>query len=334
MTFAGVVVTYNRKNELIKNIKSILSQSKSFDNFYIIDNHSTDGTFDFLIDNEIPINEVVGDVQGKERIIHNEKSIPNIVFVELSDNIGGAGGFNAGMEKAYNDGNDFIVLMDDDGRPVRNDCFEKLYEEAEIFYKENKKLMINSLVVGTEEDTIEQGVNSTQILSFGLGTSSTVGNAWSVAEKGIINDFINPFNGTLVTKELLAEIGFVNKDFFIRGDEVDFQSRAIKSGTKISTVMNSVYFHPACELFPMKWRGRTVYIGTAAPWKTYYLVRNYSYRIKRDRGVINAYKFLIFHLYSTFKVDKNWKNCLHMIFKGFKDGMKGRLGKLVQPGEK
>ena len=42
MKTAGVVVTYNRKDELIKNIKSILSQSYVVDKYYIIDNHSSD----------------------------------------------------------------------------------------------------------------------------------------------------------------------------------------------------------------------------------------------------------------------------------------------------
>lgn len=334
MKYAGVVVTYNRKGDLVRNINRVLAQTKPFDTFYIVDNHSTDGTLDFLLENNIRIDELIGINKTKPHNIVGNTMLPRIVFIELSENIGGAGGFNAGMVKAYEDGNDFIVLMDDDGRPVRDDCFEILYSRAEAFYKENTKLMINSLVVGSDEDTSKLTTESNQILSFGLGKSSTVGAVYSVSENGIVCNLINPFNGTLVTKELLAEIGFVNKDFFIRGDEVDFQSRAAQSGATIATVVDSVYFHPACELFAMRWMGRTVYVGTAAPWKTYYLVRNYVYRIKRDKGTFHAYKFLIFHLYSTLKVDKNWKDCLRMIFRGFRDGMKGRLGKLVQPGEK
>ena len=48
MSFAGVVVTYNRKEELVKNINAVLDQKKPFDCFYIIDNCSTDATYDFL----------------------------------------------------------------------------------------------------------------------------------------------------------------------------------------------------------------------------------------------------------------------------------------------
>ena len=36
MKYAGIVVTYNRKEELINNINSILLQKKKFDKYYII----------------------------------------------------------------------------------------------------------------------------------------------------------------------------------------------------------------------------------------------------------------------------------------------------------
>ena len=334
MKYAGVVVTYNRKYDLVKNIERVLQQTKPFDVFYIIDNNSTDGTFDFLIDNNIPINEIEGNVESNTKDLSPIYSKTKIVYVELPENIGGAGGFCSGMEKAFNDGNDFIVLMDDDGRPVRNDCFERLYDKAVDFYKDNKLLMMNSLVVGSDEYTLSQCNNSKQKLSFGLGNANVVGDIFSFARDGIIYQLINPFNGTLVTKELLSTIGFVNKDFFIRGDEVDFQSRASKANAIIATIVDSVYYHPACELFNLRWKGRIVSVGTAVPWKSYYLVRNYTYRIKRDSGFIDACKFLIFHLYSTIKVDKCWKKCMHMIFKGFNDGIRGRLGKRVNPGDK
>lgn len=34
MKFAGVVVTYNRKEDLLKNIINVLKQEKQFDKFY------------------------------------------------------------------------------------------------------------------------------------------------------------------------------------------------------------------------------------------------------------------------------------------------------------
>lgn len=53
MKFAGVVVTYNRKEDLLKNIINVLKQEKQFDKFFIIDNCSTDGTYEYLKEHKI-----------------------------------------------------------------------------------------------------------------------------------------------------------------------------------------------------------------------------------------------------------------------------------------
>lgn len=68
-TFA-VVVTYNRKSALAENIRMLLKQTFRFDKIIIVDNHSTDGTKEFL----------------------HEKGWDDgdFLYVELPTNIGGA----------------------------------------------------------------------------------------------------------------------------------------------------------------------------------------------------------------------------------------------------
>lgn len=44
MKVAGVIVTYNRKELLFRNIDMQLAQTRRVDKLFIIDNHSTDGT--------------------------------------------------------------------------------------------------------------------------------------------------------------------------------------------------------------------------------------------------------------------------------------------------
>lgn len=71
---AAVIVTYNRKKLLGNNIRMLLKQTLAFDLIFIVDNCSTDGTYDYLIQqgwmNEGPF-----------------------VYVKTASNIGGAGGF-------------------------------------------------------------------------------------------------------------------------------------------------------------------------------------------------------------------------------------------------
>ena len=45
---AAVIVTYNRKELLSVNIQMLLKQTQPFDRIFIIDNCSTDGTYDYL----------------------------------------------------------------------------------------------------------------------------------------------------------------------------------------------------------------------------------------------------------------------------------------------
>ncbi len=91
-----VVVTYNRLNWLKKNINALLSQTRHPDEIIIVDNASTDGTYEFL------------------------NNLSHIKFMRLEENIGGAGGFAYGLRCAIDDGADWVWMMDDDALPYKN----------------------------------------------------------------------------------------------------------------------------------------------------------------------------------------------------------------------
>lgn len=103
----SVVVTYNRKNWLLKNIEALLAQSRKLDEIIIVDNASTDGTYEF--------------VKG---LVDSNKCIK---YYTLPENTGGSGGFSWGVEKAYEHGADYIWGMDDDAIPMP-DALERLIE--------------------------------------------------------------------------------------------------------------------------------------------------------------------------------------------------------------
>ena len=68
-----VVVTYNRLDLLKECVQAIEKQTYPVSNFFIIDNCSTDNTWNYL------------------KSIRNEKIIP----IHLDKNLGGAGGYSA-----------------------------------------------------------------------------------------------------------------------------------------------------------------------------------------------------------------------------------------------
>ena len=91
---AAVVVTYNRLDYLQRLLPSLLESTRPLDRIYVVDNASTDATREW-------VTEAYGDN-------------PVVQPVWLDTNSGGAGGFHAGVVRAYRDGHDWFWLMDDD----------------------------------------------------------------------------------------------------------------------------------------------------------------------------------------------------------------------------
>ena len=298
---AAVIVTYNRKEELCKNLDMLYTQTVSIDRIIVVDNCSTDGTPEYLKD------------QGW-------MDDPRFVYVKTHANIGGAGGFYTGTKAAYEAGADYIVLMDDDGRAADEHTFENLLREAERLHAENPKLFVNSLV--------RQG----ELLSFKMGSKYTVTEALAAAKDGILDGEANPFNGTLVSRELVAEIGYPNPDFFIKGDEVNYKQRAFDAGARVVTVVDSEYIHPRPETNERTVLGRKVPFFVEAPWKEYYAARNFTWMYKQN-GWYKAIAFeLIFVKLLAILTMKCKKSAtVKMLFRGVKDGWHGKLGATVRP---
>lgn len=302
MKVATVVVTYNRKGELVKNMAAIFSQTYLADRCYIVDNHGSDNTETFLRE------------QGY--LDHSR-----VKYVYLDQNIGGAGGFYMGLKMAYDDGFDFICLMDDDGRPADNDMMRNLIEMAEKVYISKKEFLLNSLVCGPDH-----------ILSFGLkGGIRTKEIASQRQRDNLIVGTVNPFNGTLVSKELVDAIGFPNNDFFIKGDEQDYYQRALKSGAFVATVYHSNYYHPILERKTLRIFGKEIKATTEAPWKEYYRARNFTYMFKRDGEPLKYIRQNVKQIIFSLKYNPQKGKTVKMILRGWYDGMNDKMGPRVKP---
>ena len=247
----AVIVTYNRKELLGQNIEMLLKQTMTFDSIIIVDNCSSDGTFEYLK--------------------NCGWTTEPFIYLQTETNIGGAGGFYTGVKAAYEAGADWIVLMDDDGRMADERTMEILYGAAKDLYDENRgerKLFVNALV--------QKG----ELLSFKIDYMYTVAEAMMTAKNGLIEGAANPFNGTLISRELVSDIGYPNKEFFIKGDEVDYKQRALDAGAYVVTVTEAKYIHPRPEMVEKTVLGVKVPFFVEVPWKEYYAARNFTYMYK------------------------------------------------------
>jgi rhamnopyranosyl-N-acetylglucosaminyl-diphospho-decaprenol beta-1,3/1,4-galactofuranosyltransferase len=211
MKTVAVVVTYNRVNLLKNCIGALLSQPK-LASILVVDNDSTDGTFDYI---------------NKLQKKHKE-----IVYRRLNKNVGGAGGFAEGIQYAFESMQaDNAWLMDDDGVPLQCALVEmlKYISEYEI---------LNALVLNEKNrDELAFNVCVDGVLKTKLSELQSSNIKFIPGE-------VSPFNSTLISKSAYKKIGLPKKHYFIWGDETEYILRAKRHGVKIATACRALHTHP------------------------------------------------------------------------------------------
>ena len=300
-----VVVTYNRSKLLLRNLESQFNQNINIDYVVIVDNNSTDGTEEILIQNKII---------GKE----------NVSYHKLKENIGGAGGFEYGLRKAYELGADVICLMDDDGYALNEYTFESVMDYIDNSVEIEKPFFINSMVVCNDEN-----------ITFPYeGVIKTRKEAVDLSVEGFLEGYGSPFNATFVNRQLIDKIGFPRGDFFIRYDEVDYFFKAKSINAHVGVVTDSLYFHPETSKYEEKFVLGKLFINDYEKgWKEYYKTRNsiILYRELEESGLRllkNSIKRIV-GLY-VFGVS-NKMEITKYIIKGTFDAFRNKTGKVVNP---
>lgn len=303
---AGVIVTFNRKKLLLNNICNCLAQRRIPDKIIVIDNHSSDGSQDY-------INMNLDDSQKKR-----------IDYVYLDENVGGAGGFSYGVKYAYEDQCDYIWLMDDDGYPVSEDTLLILEEFIIDKGIADRAFIVNSLVICDDE-----------FLSFGVIDEGIVRYKISDIKKSVIYNFANPFNGTMISRELVDKIGYPRADYFIKGDEREYLLRAESNNIPIYTITNSKYYHPS----PFDWSKRKgdnlssclKYVEPA--WKEYYLTRNVCLNSKYYRKFYFArqIRYLLKRIFLIMQCGESKKDTIRKVIVGYYHCLIGKTGVYYLP---
>lgn len=242
---ACIIVTYNRKELLGECLEAILTQKFLPHTAYIIDNASTDGTMEFLM----------------ERGFYNtEHGGINFVYVNTQENTGGAGGFYIGMKTAFESQHCFdgFWLMDDDGIPDSDQLALLVARMGEYDY-------ISPLVLAKENHNH---------MAFG---KLDLDGIRSISTNGIAIGRANPFNGILYSRRLVAQVGYPEKDMFIWGDEWQYHLRAKKAGYDPITVIDAIHYHPRDKQPVVVTRGEKIIVFPPQEWKLYCYCRNKVY---------------------------------------------------------
>lgn len=197
----ALIVTYNRKEDLRSCIGALRHQTRQDFDILVVNNGSSDGTKEFL-DNEDGL-----------LTIHQA-------------NLGGAGGFHAGMKYMMDNGYDWLWMMDDDGIAEEHQLETMMNYASEKDYP-----IVNALVLN--KDRREE-------LSF----HAPVRFRKELKDAEMTNAFVHPFNGTLIHRRVIEKVGMIKKEMFIWGDEMEYMERLRVNGYRPVTVVKAIHFHP------------------------------------------------------------------------------------------
>lgn len=308
MILVAVIVTHNRLHQLQITLGRLLDED--VEHIVIVNNASSDGTDAWLA----------------------HQSDPRLHMVTLSDNRGGAGGFEAGMAAARELFDPtWIVLMDDDARPHPG-ALARFREEtpklnpdtgavaAAVFYPDgtlcemnrpsqnpfwNLGLFVKTLIKGSRR-------------GFHLDDTAFAADA----EPRPID--VASFVGYFVHRNVIARVGLPEGGLFIYGDDVLYSLRLRRAGFGI-TLLPSVRFEHDCSTIGEGFMYRPL-------WKIYYHCRNGVSIARQAAGPIVfplalAYYILIWWRRGRFYLDEERVVYRGMMWMGLRDGLRGHRGR-------
>ena len=214
-TVAVVVVTYDRADLLTGMLDGLAALDRAPDAVVVVDNHSSDHTPDVL---------AAELARGR---------LP-LQVVRTEENLGGAGGFHLGLRTAHAQGWDRFWLMDDDGVPAP-DCL--------------------SVLMAVDEDCLTSvREDSHGRLCEQAATRFDLARPWIIKPKtGMVEDYGTraampelvevenvAFEGFMVRRGVVDEVGLPDPAYFIFYDDVDFAIRARRAGRRIWAVRDAV----------------------------------------------------------------------------------------------
>lgn len=240
---AAVVVTFNRLELLKQCIENLRNQTHKLDEIFIINNSSTDGTLDWL----------------------NEQTDLTVITQE---NSGSAGGQFTGIKTAYEKGYDWIWCLDDDC-VAETKALENL-----LNINPDSNIVLNSTVLSNES-----AIDGKMAFAIYDKNRDILYRNSNECEDLLIPS-ANFFNGTLISRHIIEQIGLPLKKMFIRGEEYEYLLRIETNGFKVFTVKDSKVYHPPAKkvIFDNKiFRYEYLVLDYN---KRYYTIKNLTYITK------------------------------------------------------
>lgn len=207
-----IVVTWNRKNDVIRCISSIKENDYSNYEILVVDNASTDGTIDAI-----------------------KNTFPDVVLVANNKNLMAAGGRNVGINIAKGE---YLLFIDSD-----NVIDKQMISELTKVLSSDKKIGM----VGPKMFYLSE-VN--RLIYAGAKISHLTGKTTYEGNNKLDNGEYNQMKETghipnvfMVKKSVQSLVGVFDEKYKIMYEEADFAQRIINEGFKIIFVPQAITYH-------------------------------------------------------------------------------------------
>lgn len=292
-----LVLTYNNKHLLDDSVSSYLENDYPNFKVVVIDNGSGDGTKEYV-----------------------EKNFPGAEVIRIEKNRGYSGGFNFGLDYAFNQkGADYVLITNNDVEADKK-VISELVKAAEtgekigftigkVYYYDKPGVL---QTVGKGEDPVRwkgEHIGNREI---------DKGQYDKVEERSFCDDIF-----WLVKRELYEKTGGYDTTFFLQSEDYDWQARAKKAGYKIMYTPHAKIRHKD-----------SVTIGKTSPMKAYYDARNPMLVILKHKSPEYFRKYFWLHFrkdvlkfslkvlikgFEIKKAYKTWAGFLSGLYWGFKN---------------
>lgn len=253
-----LILSYNGKTLLDDAVPSYLDND--YENFevVVIDNGSVDGTKEYV----------------------NEKW-PEVFVYRTDKNLGYSGGFNFGLDYAFNQLKaDYVLITNNDVKADRR-VIQELVAVAEtdptigfvsgkVYFFDHPEVL---QTVGKHEDPIRWNGNHIG------GHTKDEGQFEEIRERIFLDDIF-----TLVRREVYYTVGDYDTTFRFQAEEFDWQARAKRAGFRL-------FYTPYAKI----WHKESMTIGKQSAFKAFYDARNPMLVILKHQPPAYFRRYFWFH---------------------------------------
>ncbi len=303
MQITAVIVTFNRLEKLRKALACYDRQTISFSHVIVVDNHSTDGTADFL----------------KEWASAPSAFGRQVVTTE--ENLGGSGGFYRGQLKAMEFHPDWIFLADDDAYPD-----DDLVAQFLAFAAGHDVAAMSAVcgMVYHPSGDIECQHRSRYLIERHRLLRRIYSEEADYQQPMFRIDFLS-YVGSFLNGKALRKVGLVDPGFFIYHDDTEHSLRLAKYGP--------LWCVPAIRIAHDNQATRPQQPSPVlVSWDEYYFTRNEHVMLRKHFLLVALNRLRIALLHRLKGVDNPARNKVR--WQAVKDAWLGRMGKhpVYRPG--